>query len=200
MIGYLSGRLLALDTNKALVLVGGVGYQVFIGKKDLQLLCPNQDINFFIHTNVKEDAIELFGFVSKDEKQLFELLLSVSGIGPKIALGIVSAMMPHDIVSAVEEKDLARLSSLPGIGKKTAERLVLELKDKVSKLDMSAYETKAKSLNKVEELKLAIKALGYSPQQSLKAIASLDALDLENDALEILVKRSLSHLSGISQS
>src|SRR5437868_13961802 len=131
MIAHLRGRLLDKSPNRAILEAAGVGYDITISIptfSDLPKL--GEEISLYIHTHVREDALALFGFLRKEEKQLFEKLISVSGIGPKLAITALSGMPSDAMVSAIRSADAPRLTRIPGIGKKTAERIVLELRDK----------------------------------------------------------------------
>lgn len=132
MITCLRGELLHKAPDKLIVDVNGVGYEIYFCRAGTSLL-PDAGQEIFIHTylNVREDALDLYGFMAVEEKEMFVTLLQVSGIGPKVALNILSAIHPTDLARAIVSEDLLRLTKLPGIGKKTAERLCLELKDKV---------------------------------------------------------------------
>jgi Holliday junction DNA helicase RuvA len=133
MISHLRGRLLEKQPNRVTIDVQGVGYDVlvplstFYGLADL-----GEETSLRIHTHVREDALLLYGFATRLELQLFERLISVSGIGPKLALAVLSGIEPNDLVTAIKQNDIARLTGIPGIGKKTAERIGLELKDKLA--------------------------------------------------------------------
>jgi Holliday junction DNA helicase RuvA len=133
MISHLRGRLLEKQPNRVTIDVQGVGYDVqvplstFYGLADL-----GEESSLRIHTHVREDALLLYGFATRLELQLFERLISVSGIGPKLALAVLSGIEPNDLVTAIKQSDIARLTGIPGIGKKTAERIGLELKDKLA--------------------------------------------------------------------
>jgi Holliday junction DNA helicase RuvA len=132
MIALLSGRLTEKHPNQAIVDCGGVGYDVVIPVSTFTALPdPGHEVRLRIHTHVREDAIQLFGFLTKEEKTLFERLISISGIGPKLAVTVLSGVQADDLIRAIRTGDVARLTRIPGIGKKTAERIVLELKDKV---------------------------------------------------------------------
>ena len=132
MIAHLRGRLIAKHPNQAIVETGGVGYDVVISVPTFsELPGIGGEVALHIHTHVREDQIALFGFVRPEEKQLFEKLLNVSGIGPKLAITILSGMAAPDMVAAIKGNDVAKLTRIPGIGKKTAERMVLELRDKL---------------------------------------------------------------------
>lgn len=132
MIAHLRGKLISKHPNQAIVDVAGVGYEVNISIPTFSNLpALGSEVSFFIHTHVREDALSLFGFLHAEEKQLFEKLLSVSGIGPKLAITILSGMSADAMVAAIKGNNVAALVRIPGIGKKTAERMVLELRDKL---------------------------------------------------------------------
>src|SRR5215471_1062484 len=132
MIAHLRGKLIAKHPNQAIVEAGGVGYDVTISVPTFsELPALGVEVSVFVHTHVREDALALFGFLRAQEKQLFEKLLSVSGIGPKLAITILSGMPADAMVAAIKGNNVAALVRIPGIGKKTAERMVLELRDKL---------------------------------------------------------------------
>ncbi len=132
MIAHLRGVLLEKHPNQAIVEAGGVGYDVVIPVSTYSALPEaGAEVRLRIHTHVREDAIALYGFISQDEKALFERLISVSGIGPKLAVTVLSGLAAGDLVSAIRAGEVARLVRIPGVGKKTAERMVLELRDKL---------------------------------------------------------------------
>src|SRR5215831_14824033 len=132
MIAHLRGKLLAKHPNQAIVETGGVGYDVTISVPTFSdLPAVGLEVALFVHTHVREDALALYGFLRSSEKLLFEKLITVSGIGPKLAITILSGMAADEMVGAIRGNDVARLTRIPGIGKKTAERMVLELRDKL---------------------------------------------------------------------
>lgn len=194
MIAYLEGVIAFSEANHAVVNVNGVGYQLLLSKKDLELVREGEKATFFVHTHVREDALELYGFTSRHHKQIFLLLVSVSGVGPKLALTILSHMAPSDLLAAVINKDIAHLSSVPGIGKKTAERLSLELKEKALKIDREPS-SNIENLDSKSSLVQAIRSLGYSKIQSDKALLALSAEDMELP-FDALIKKTLNILSG----
>ncbi len=193
MIAFIEGDILFLETHAAIVKVGGIGYEVMLNKRDHDLLHIGQYKLFYIYNHIREDSHELYGFLYVGDKRLFKLLLSVSGVGPKLALAIISTLHPHELAQAIINKDLSILSSITGIGKKTAERLCLELKDKVMKLDLDLDLPKESTPTSLMQ---ALKSLGYSKDQSDKALASLAPKDLSTLPLESLVKKTLLYLSG----
>jgi Holliday junction DNA helicase RuvA len=133
MIAYLSGKLRMAGLNYVVVDAGGVGYRVSVPLSLMAQMPPTgEGVELFIHTQVREDAIQLFGFPALEDQELFELLIAVSGVGPKVALGMMSVLPVADIAEAISSGDAAALQRVPGVGAKTAQRLVLELKDKVT--------------------------------------------------------------------
>src|ERR1700741_5573523 len=132
MIGLLRGRLLEKRPNQVILDVGGVGYLVAVPLSTYAALGElHAEVTLLIHTHVREDALSLYGFLSSREKHLFEMLLSASGVGPSLALKILSGMSTEELIPAIRGNDLGRLTKIPGVGRKTAERLVVELKDKL---------------------------------------------------------------------
>jgi len=132
VIAYLRGRILEKHPNRLVVDVDGVGYDVFVPLSTFYGLgAEGADVTLRIHTHVREDALALYGFLTRLEQDLFERLIAVSGIGPKVALAVLSGIEPPELIRAIEGGDLARLTAIPGVGKKTAERIVLELKDRL---------------------------------------------------------------------
>ena len=196
MIAHLRGKLLAKRPNQAIVETGGVGYDVTISVptfSDLPAL--GTEVSLHIHTHVREDLIALYGFLRPSEKLLFEKLITVSGIGPKLAITILSGMPADEMVRAIRGNDIARLTRIPGIGKKTAERMVLELRDKLPEPGPSSVPA-APPMNATEEDVLsALVNLGYQRPAAEKALgvltksgkaASFDAMF--RDALAALSK------------
>jgi holliday junction DNA helicase RuvA len=135
VIAHLRGRLLDKQPNRIIVDVNGVGYDVFVPLSTFYSVGDaGSEVALRIHTHVREDALALFGFLTRLEQDLFERLISVSGIGPKLALAVLSGIEPSELMRAIERSDLARLTAIPGVGKKTSERIVLELKDRLPKV------------------------------------------------------------------
>jgi Holliday junction DNA helicase RuvA len=169
MIAHLRGKLISKHPNQAIVEAGGVGYDVAITIPTFSdLPAVGSDVALHIHTHVREDAIALFGFLRADEKQLFEKLITVSGIGPKLAITILSGMPTADMVGAIRANDHARLTRIPGIGKKTAERMCVELRDK---LDAFGTQQAVAAVSAVEEDVIsALTNLGYQRALAEKAV------------------------------
>jgi holliday junction DNA helicase RuvA len=173
MIAHLRGRLQSLTPDHAVLDVGGVGYAVHLPLStyyELQRLAAGVEVSLFVHTHVREDTLALYGFWSERERQLFERLLTVSGVGPRLARGILSGLPAEDLLRALASGDLARLSKVPGVGKKTAERLVLELKEKAAALAATPVTTTAPEPGD-EDLLSALVNLGYRHQEADRALA-----------------------------
>jgi holliday junction DNA helicase RuvA len=195
MIAHLRGKLLAKHPNQAIVETAGVGYDVTISVPTFSdLPAAGADVALHIHTHVREDALALYGFLRSSEKVLFEKLITVSGIGPKLAITILSGMAADEMVRAIRGNDVARLTRIPGIGKKTAERMVLELRDKLPE----AGPTRAPavpSLSAVEEDVLsALVNLGYQRAASEKALA-VATKNSKGGSFDILFREALAALS-----
>ena len=169
MIAQLRGRLLRKEPQEAVVDVGGVGYRVTIPLSTFYRIGePGSEVTLLTHTHVREDALALFGFLTPVEQALFERLIAVSGVGPKLAVGVLSGIEAPDLVTALRANDLARLTRIPGVGKKTAERLVLELKDKLQELPSSAAAPTAPG-GAADDIVSALVHLGYSRPEAERA-------------------------------
>jgi Holliday junction DNA helicase RuvA len=193
MIAHLRGTLIAKHPNQAVVEAGGVGYDVAISIPTLsELPGVGSEVALHIHTHVREDAIALFGFRRVEEKRLFEKLLAVSGIGPKLAITILSGMPVTDMIGALRGGDVARLTRIPGIGKKTAERMVLELRDKVEEFGAA---TAAKTASAMEEDVLsALINLGYQRAAAERALNTATGNGTA-DEFDTLFREALAALS-----
>lgn len=175
MIAHLRGKLIARHPNRAIVETMGVGYDVTITVPTFsELPSTGSEVALHIHTHVREDQIALYGFLRPEEKQLFEKLITVSGIGPKLAITILSGMPADDMTGAIRGNDIARLTKIPGIGKKTAERMVLELRDKLPPIGKDQVNM-IPSLSAVQEDVLsALQNLGYQRAAAEKAVTSIE--------------------------
>ena len=199
MISYIRGELAAVEEQKAVVDVGGVGYGIFMSQQALSLLPPvGEEVKIHTYLNVKEDAMQLYGFLTRDDLEIFRLLIGVSGIGPKGGLNILSSLSPDELRFAVMSGDAKTISSAPGIGKKTAEKLILELKDKLNIEDMlnhaahgdeapGTVQEKAEEGMQAEAVQ-ALGALGYGSAESLRAVkkTSPDCATVEDVLKEAL--------------
>lgn len=191
MIAHLRGRLISKHPNQAIVEAAGVGYEVNISIptfSDLPSL--GAEVALFVHTHVREDALALFGFLRPEEKQLFEKLISVSGIGPKLAITILSGMQAEAMVAAIKGNNVALLTRIPGIGKKTAERMVLELRDK---LDAFGVAPSAVTSPVEEDVLSALVNLGYNRALVEKALAGLGGNP--GDSFDALFRKALAALA-----
>lgn len=196
MIGYLRGEVIYLYTDYVLLDVHGVGYRVFIANSTRQKLRLHEKAQLFTYTSVREDAIILYGFATQEEYDLFLQLLSVSGIGPKVALGILSSITVEGLCRAIQNKQASVLMKLPGIGKKSAERLILELKDKVAfdggEQELLTIENEADvGDDMVAEAMAALQSLGYTQAE----IAPIIRKTAKYKTTEAIIKASLKLLS-----
>ena len=181
MIAALRGKIIQKSPTHTVVDVNGVGYEVLASLRTYEILPElHQEAQFFVQTIVREDAISLYGFASTDEKKLFVLLIGVSGIGPKLALTVLGGLGPADLQSAIASRDLARLTSVPGVGKKTAERICVELADKVGTLEgltaipMGGGAGTATQAAPQADAASALVNLGYTEQQVWQVLRSLE--------------------------
>jgi Holliday junction DNA helicase RuvA len=195
MIAHLRGKLLAKHPNQAIVETGGVGYDVTISVPTFSdLPAIGDEVTLHIHTHVREDLIALYGFLRPAEKRLFEKLITVSGIGPKLAVTILSGMAADEMISAIRGNDVNRLTRIPGIGKKTAERMVLELRDKLAPEGV-AESAVMPAMSPVEEDVLsALMNLGYQRAAAERALASVEK-NGKSSSFEIMFRQTLAVLS-----
>src|SRR5215212_11043764 len=187
MIGFLEGTLRQLDATRALVVCAGVGYEVHISLSTYYRLEGQREVSLEVYTHVREDALSLYGFATGEEKMAFEKLISISGIGPTLAQKILSGIDPHDLADAIARADARKLSSIPGVGKKTAERICLELRDKlVAAAPAAAPLPTRPSID--DDVLSALVNLGYRPKDADLALQNARK-DLGNDAeLSALLK------------
>ena len=201
MIAFLSGKLLEKQANTLIVEVGGVGYEVIIPLSTFyELGEPGTDVELRIYTHVREDAIQLFGFKTARERDLYLKLISVQGIGAKSGITMLSGMSADEIIAAIRTNDLGRLTTIPGVGKKTAERLVIELRDKVGELAIAAGASASNSVERLpsdlvfDDALSALVNLGYqrsAAERALKKVAE-EGVDL---SVQKLLRRSLQLLA-----
>jgi len=194
MIAHLRGRLLAKHPNQAVVETGGVGYDVTISVPTFSDLPGiGSEVALHIHTHVREDLIALYGFLRPAEKQLFEKLITVSGIGPKLAITILSGMAADEMVGAIRGNDIARLTRIPGIGKKTAERMVLELRDKLPPQGVGEASAAPVMSAMEEDVLSALVNLGYQRAAAERALASV-ARNGKEGSFEVMFRDALAAL------
>ena len=187
MIGYLNGIIKKIRDENILLDVHGIGYRVFVNRSEIQNLHENEPAEFFIHTHVSSDSIRLFGFRDESELDLFEVLIAISGIGVKTAMNILATLSLQELSIAVYEKNPAMISKIPGVGKKSAERLIIELAGKIPQ-SVSNSNLDARSKNEAMQ---ALEALGYSQQEILTVFQDAPA----NSTTESLIKLALKQLS-----
>ena len=198
MIAHLTGKLLQKKPNSVVVDAHGVGYAVHIPLSTFyQLGDEGSPVSLRVHTYVREDTLALFGFLTEQEKALFEKLISISGIGPKLGIAIMSGASVDDLVRSIRGGDLARLTRIPGVGKKTGERMILELRDKMPEL-ATAEAVAVHSLSQLEEdVVSALVNLGYQQGLAERVCAkAAEGLPEADRAFEILLRLTLRRLSG----
>ena len=196
MIAQLHGRILRKDAQAVVVDVGGVGYDVTIPVSTFYRLGePGTEVTLLTHTHVREDTLALFGFLTAAEQTLFERLIAVAGVGPRLAISILSGIETPELVGALRSSDVARLTRIPGVGKKTAERLVVELKDKMAGLEGVDAAPEELPAGPQDDLVSALVHLGYSRSEAERGVEK--ALKQEGDGpFEELLRRTLRVLSG----
>jgi Holliday junction DNA helicase RuvA len=194
LIGYLQGNLIGATPERLLLDVHGVGYEVHVPLSTWYEIerRPDEAVRLFIHTHLREDGIALFGFWTEREKLLFERLIAVSGIGPRLAQVILSGMPPDDLLGAIASGDVGRLTTIPGVGRKTAERMVLELKDKMRELAAELPEKAAPPAD--QDVVSALVNLGYKASLAERAVADTRR-DRPDAAFHELLRASLNRLS-----
>ena len=194
MIGFLQGTLRQLDTTRALIVAGGVGYEVHISLSTYYKLEGQREVALDVYTHVREDTLALYGFATDAEKVAFEKLISISGIGPTLAQKILSGIDANDLADAVARADARKLSSIPGVGKKTAERICLELRDKLVAAAPAA-EPVSSRLSVDDDVHSALVNLGYRPKDAETALERARK-DLGSEAeFSAVLKAALRHLT-----
>ena len=201
MISYIRGELAAVQEQKAIVEAGGIGYGIYMSQQTLSMLpAVGEEVKIHTYLNVREDAMQLYGFLTGEDLQVFRLLIGVSGIGPKAALGILTVFSADDLRFAVLAEDAKTISKAPGIGTKTAKKLILELKDKLDLEDAfekklmhgQEKENQEKANGATGEAVEALTALGYSPADALRAVQKIAVSD-EMDT-EAILKAALKQM------
>ncbi len=187
MIGFVEGIIEYIDVDKIVVNNNGVGYNVFMPASQIDTLNVDETVRVFTYLNVREDAMQLFGFLTRDDLEVFKLLITVNGIGPKGGLAVLSTITTDDLRVAVISEDAKAISKAPGIGVKTAQKVIIELKDKLNLEDVLEPKLDANfqvnDNNSMSEAVMALVALGYSQADAYRAVKSIDnieELDVEN--------------------
>lgn len=210
MIGFLTGKIISKnpDSLQCILQAHRVGYEVTIPKRTMESLLPNQKLSLWIHTHVREDALSLFGFASENEKNLFRVLLSVSGLGPKTALSLLSEHGPERLSQLIIHKNAKEITEAQGVGRKLADKIILELSGKLEKLSwikgLESKENKSLATRHAptkaslkDELSSALTYLGYTPSQIKNGLEKLYATaDVESNGFESALKLALKELSG----
>lgn len=200
MIAFVKGSLADVESDRVIIDVGGIGYNVFVSSYTMgRLPLEGNEIKLYTYLNVKEDLMQLYGFLSKDELRIFKLLIGVNGIGPKGGLGILSYLTPDDLRFAVMANDVKAISAAPGIGKKTAEKLILELKDKLGSIEpeeVPVSESVTGNTPFSKEIQTdavqALVALGYGSTEALRAVTNV--MTEQEDSVEEILKKALKFL------
>jgi Holliday junction DNA helicase RuvA len=200
VIAYLEGRLARKSPSQVVVLVAGVGYKLFIPVSTYyELPEEGSEVALHVHTHVREDVLALYGFATVTEERLFQRLIAVNGVGPALALKVMSGLEPKALVDAIRSSDLRRLGSIPGVGRKTAERLVVELRDKMAELGVVASDESSVPLGPIESLRddllSALANLGF-PRASAEKSVSTALREEPEISFEGALKKVLRKLSG----
>jgi holliday junction DNA helicase RuvA len=205
MIAILSGKLKLRDPGRLIVATAGVGYEVFVPLSTYyRMPSVGADVELEVRQVVREDALLLYGFATMAEKQAFDLLMGVQQVGPKLALAILSVLAPKDLMVAISQEDVERIDAVPGVGAKVAERIVRELRDKVSELNLTApvrmdgaasTNGHARAGSLLDDAVSALINLGYKPAEAKRAVDAVEAFD-EKDGLEGLIRKSLAIILG----
>lgn len=200
MIGYLRGRVIEKEPPLLLLDVGGVGYQLEASMNTFYALTAEhgETVALHVHTVVREDAFLLYGFASKDERALFQALLKVSGVGPRVGLAILSTLSANEFALCIQHQDTAALVRVPGIGKKTAERLLVEMRDRVPALEAgsipAAGATSAPAERAISDATSALIALGFRPADASRAVRAVPEAQAQSS--ENLIRQALKALSA----
>lgn len=199
MIGYIKGKVIYSDAGTVLLENGGIGYEILCSGALFAKLVTDKQGEAYTYMQVREDGISLFGFVSPEEKNMFLKLITVSGVGPKMGIGILSAMNINDIAVAIATSDVKMLSSVKGLGKKTAERIILELREKVTAGELKPSEGGKASVQAIEKMSdkeedaiVGLMSLGYTRAESAKAVKG--AVEKGAESLEEIIMTALKSM------
>ena len=193
MITQIRGKLVEKNPTYTVIDCAGVGYLLHISLQTFSSLPDNENVQLFAHLSVREDAHTLYGFFSKTEREVFKLLISVSGVGPSIARTMLSSMSSEEVQNAIASENVQLIQSVKGIGAKTAQRVIVDLKDKILKtFDIDEISIKTNNTNKEEALS-ALEVLGFNRKQSEKVITAI-LKDSPNETVELLIKKALKNL------
>jgi len=199
LIGSIKGKLTIKSTEYALVEVNGVGYQVFISPKTLwNLPEEGEEVIFYTHTYLRDDSLRLYGFLNKDDMEMFENLLQISGIGPKVALAVHSVFSSNEFKEAILNQDVDLIRTIPGVGKKTALRLIIELREKIELPDLEKivkFKVPDSVLKMMKEAKLALRNLGFKPLEINVSLEGFPVKKEEEITVEKLVRHALKNMT-----
>lgn len=195
MIGYISGKIISKKPTKIIVDVNGVGYLINISIGTFEKIADKEEVSLYTYLSVKEDSLDLYGFYSSSEKEMFELLISVSGIGPKTAQSILSGIQIEDLRDAIKTGNISRLISAPGIGRKTAERIIIELRDKVDSITEIKEGISAGASSLRSDAIAALVNLGYNQKIADRTVRSITESN-PNILIEDLIREALSILNN----
>ncbi len=194
MIGCLTGKIKDKTPTKIILDVNGVGYLVNISISTFEKITELDSVSLYTYLNVKEDALDLYGFFTPEEKEMFQLLISISGVGPKLAQSILSGIQIDELQDAISNANVGRITAIPGVGKKTAERLVVELKDKIDSITFESPHIKSVSYNVKNDAVRALTNLGYNQKTADNAVRTVleSGKDLQ---IEEVLKEALAFLN-----
>ena len=198
MIAHLKGKLTYKSPIEIAIDVNGVGYQVFVPLSTFYALPEvEEDVFLDIHTHMREESLKLFGFYTTDEKKIFEKLIAINKVGPKLALTILSGMPPAELFTTIDSNDIGKLSTIPGIGRKTAERLILEMRDKMDgiSLDSDIKKDSIPQNGLFDDALSALVNLGYKKNQAEQTLKKVYPEGEVGDSIEDIIKKSLNLLS-----
>lgn len=195
MYAFFKGKVEEIEKDRVVIEVNNIGYEINMPESDLFTLDINQEIKIYTYLHVREDDMRLFGFKNKESLEFFKKLITVSGVGPKVALGIISKVDTESLCVAIATENVDALKSVPGIGPKMAQKIILELKDKVLKEQTDKINIKVKETNNknVEEAMTALEVLGYTHKQIKEVIGKLD---IDDDSVETIIRKVLKEVQN----
>ncbi len=195
MYAFFKGKVEEIEKDRVVIEVNNIGYEINMPESDLFTLDINQEIKIYTYLHVREDDMRLFGFKNKESLEFFKKLITVSGVGPKVALGIISKVDTESLCVAIATENVDALKSVPGIGPKMAQKIILELKDKVLKEQTDKINIKVKETNNknVEEAMTALEVLGYTHKQIKEVIGKLD---INDDSVETIIRKVLKEVQN----
>ena len=195
MIAHIKGCLQSMVDSTVVIDVGGIGFFVFVSQRTIQGLNVGKELLLYTHFQLREDGVSLYGFKTEMERKIFQMVIGVSGIGPKVAMNLLSSFSPGELIKAFLERDVSALSHVSGIGKKTAERLIVELADKAAKLPVELLDT-GKTQNDISSALELLMELGANRKEALDALEKVRRGDDRTLSLDELITRSLTFLGG----